>query len=87
MFAYEVYAAGGEEIKNLILAEINTADEDLRLLANERAANVKNYLIETGKVEAERLFLIEPKVASLKEGGDAKVDPNDLVMQVDLVIK
>jgi hypothetical protein len=66
-------------LKEQIVADINVSDEALRLLANRRAANVKNYLVETGKVEAERLFLIEPEITP--------TDSNNIAIRVDLVIK
>nr|MBF0221842.1 hypothetical protein [Desulfobulbaceae bacterium] len=75
------------EIKEQILADIQASEEDLRLLAHERAANVKNYLIASGKVEAERLFVLEPKVVQLKEGSTSGKDMSNIAMQVDLVIK
>lgn len=76
-----------EEIKGQILKEIAATDDDLRLLAHERAANVKNHLMASGKVEAERLFVLEPKVLPLKESADSATDLNNIAMQVDLVIK
>jgi flagellar motor protein MotB len=48
------------------------ADEDLRVLANQRAQAAKDYLIETGKVPADRMFLIAPKLAAeeMKDKGN-----------------
>lgn len=50
-----------EEMENLMFTHIEVTDEDLRALAQQRAAAVHDYLLTTGKLEAERLFLTEPK--------------------------
>ena len=36
-------------------------DDDLRRLAGERSSRVRDRLIASGKVEAARLYLVEPK--------------------------
>ena len=41
---------------------IKITEADLRLLAKERMQSVKAYILESGKVEAKRLFLIETGV-------------------------
>ncbi|WP_298272672.1 DUF748 domain-containing protein [Geobacter sp.] len=46
-----------EEMRKLILANTVAGDTELRGLANERAAAVKAFLAERGKVEPSRLFL------------------------------
>jgi hypothetical protein len=46
----------------LILASLAVTPEDLRALANQRAAAVRNRLETDGKVARERLFLVEPKL-------------------------
>ncbi len=76
-----------KEIKAQIIANLQIPDEELRLLALKRATNVKNYLIDSGKVEAERLFVIEPKIVLSKEDGSPGTDRKDTAMQVDLIIK
>jgi hypothetical protein len=38
---------------------IKITEADLRLLAKNRMQSVKTYILESGKVKAERLFLIE----------------------------
>ncbi len=49
-----------EEKKKLLMTNIDVKKDDLRLLAMTRSANIKGYLISTGKVEKERIFLLEP---------------------------
>jgi hypothetical protein len=49
------------EVMNARLAEtIEVNDNDLRALAMARAAQVRDYLLTTGKIAAERLFLAQP---------------------------
>lgn len=46
-----------DEMRKLILANTAAGEQELRGLANERAAAVKAFLVERGKVEPARLFL------------------------------
>ncbi|RII27695.1 MAG: flagellar motor protein MotB [Geobacter sp.] len=46
-----------EEMKKLIITNTKVGDEQLGTLASDRATAVKNYLVEKGKMPAERLFL------------------------------
>jgi uncharacterized protein involved in outer membrane biogenesis len=48
------------ELEKRLRATIKIAEQDLRLLAQERARQVKGFLLETEKVAPQRLFLIEP---------------------------
>jgi Domain of Unknown Function (DUF748) len=47
------------EMEKLMYDNIEVTKDDLRLLALERAENVSDYLQKKGKVEANRLFLVE----------------------------
>lgn len=49
------------DMEKLMLTHTEVTDSDLRMLASQRAEKVKSYLIGTGKVEAERVFMVEPK--------------------------
>jgi uncharacterized protein involved in outer membrane biogenesis len=49
------------EMEKLMLTHIQVTDDDLRQLAVERASHVRDRLVATGKVEAERVFLVAPK--------------------------
>jgi hypothetical protein len=55
------------EMERLMLTHIDVTDEDLRELSGERARAVYGYIIETGKVEPERVFLVEPEGISPEE--------------------
>ena len=49
------------EMEKLILANTTVSDEDLRLLAQQRAQAAKNWLLEKGQVPADRVFLLAPR--------------------------
>lgn len=53
----------------VLLATIPVSNEDFESLAAARAKNVQNYLIETGKVEAGRLFLKTGQIDNLRQDG------------------
>ena len=52
------------EMENLMLAHTQIAEDDLRLLANARAQAAKEWLVSEGKVPAERVFIIAPKLTA-----------------------
>jgi len=49
------------EMEKLMLTNIEAGDGELRQLAARRANTVKDALLQAGKVEPERLFIVEPK--------------------------
>jgi hypothetical protein len=53
-----------EEIKRLLLASFEPSVDDLRQLADERARAVQSHLVQTGKVTADRLFIVGASAAS-----------------------
>jgi len=58
-------------METLLLTHASATDEDLRRLANERAQSVKTWLVETGRIAPERVFLVAPKLGGdgIKEKG------------------
>ena len=52
------------EMEQLMLTHAQVSDEDLRLLANQRAQAVKDYLVDTAKVPVERVFVVAPKLTA-----------------------
>jgi hypothetical protein len=50
------------EMETLMLTHAQVTDEDLPLLANARAQAAKDWIVEEGKVPAERVFLVAPKM-------------------------
>jgi hypothetical protein len=53
-----------EEMEKLLRDNIKITEDDLRLLAIQRANGVKSLLVSAGPVEPERLFIIEPEIAA-----------------------
>ena len=53
----------------LLLASIPVTDNDLEALASDRAKAVRAYILQTGKVEAARLFLAEYRSGGVKANG------------------
>jgi hypothetical protein len=49
------------EMEKLMLTHIEAGDEELRQLAARRANAVKDALLRSGKIDPERLFIVEPK--------------------------
>ncbi len=49
------------EMEKLMLTNIEVGEEELRQLAAQRANTVKETILKSGKIEAERLFIVEPK--------------------------
>jgi len=57
-----------QEMESLLKASMAVSDDDLRLLAYDRGLKVREYVM--GKnVEAQRLYVLEPKVAPADENG------------------
>ena len=49
------------EMEKLILTHIEVGEEELRMLASQRANAAKEAILHAGEIEQERLFIIEPK--------------------------
>ncbi len=49
------------EMEKLMLTHIEIKEGDLRTLATQRAMKVKDAILKSGKVEPERVFILEPK--------------------------
>jgi len=58
-----------DPIEAVLLATYPVAESDLETLAASRAKVVRAYLLQTGKVEAARLFLKEGQAAGLRSDG------------------
>jgi hypothetical protein len=52
-----------------LLNGVSVAPDDFQLLAAQRAKAVREYILQSGKVEGERVFLTENKTAGLKTDG------------------
>jgi uncharacterized protein involved in outer membrane biogenesis len=65
------------EMEALILDNLAVTPEDLRALANQRAAVVRDRLEAEGKVTRERMFVVEPKLTAAgiqDKGATTRVD-------------
>jgi hypothetical protein len=51
-------------MEKLMFDNEKATDEDLRRLANQRAQAVKDWLVEKGALQAERLFLTAPRIGT-----------------------
>lgn len=60
-----------EEMEKLMLSHIAIADNDMQTLANRRAQAARDWLVEQGKVDAARVFLVAPKVLAGAKGDTA----------------
>jgi Domain of Unknown Function (DUF748) len=52
------------EMEQLMLANAKVTDDDLRQLAYARAQAPKDWLVEQGKVAADRVFIVSPKAGA-----------------------
>ncbi len=57
------------EMRELMLANLSATDDDLRQLALSRASAVKDYLTSSGKIEAARIFVLEPGAKPVEPPG------------------
>jgi len=65
------------EMEKLMLTHIQVTDDNLRQLAMDRASRVRDRLVASGMVEAERVFLVAPKTLSperKEKQRDSRVD-------------
>ena len=69
-----------EALRAALLEQQVVAQQDLRLLGMERAASVRNYLVETGGLDAERVALAEP-------GEAQRADENLVFLKLDLAVR
>ena len=57
------------ETEGLLLASIEVGEEDMKALAQQRAQAVRDWLVATGKVPPERIFLVAPTAEQVRAGG------------------
>lgn len=57
------------ETEALLLASIEVGDEDIKALALRRAQRAREWLVDTGKVPPERVFLVSPTAEQVSAGG------------------
>jgi hypothetical protein len=62
-------APPADPMETLVSATIPISDSDLETLAADRAKAVRDYILQTGKVEAERLFLTQNQTGGVRSDG------------------
>ncbi len=60
------------EMEKLMLTNMKITDEDLRALATERARAVMSYLLQSGQIEPERIFIVEAASLNNDKGNGQK---------------
>ena len=60
------------EMEKLMLTHTVVTDDDLRNLASQRAAQVREALLKQGHIEGERVFMVEPKSLTPEKPGGLK---------------
>jgi hypothetical protein len=73
-----------KEMEQLLLDSLAPTDDDLRRLATQRAQAVRDYLLNAGRLDPQRVFLLDSAAAQDKTG--EKKAPATL-SRVDLAIK
>ncbi|HEX6801918.1 MAG TPA: DUF748 domain-containing protein, partial [Candidatus Binatia bacterium] len=71
------------EMEKLMMQYAKTTDDDLRQLASQRAQAVRDALLASGQVTADRLFIVAAKPLSVEERSKLKGKPN----RVDFTMK
>jgi hypothetical protein len=71
------------EMEKLMMQYAKASDDDMRLLANQRAQAVRDALLATKLVTADRLFIVAAKPLSAEEAAKIKAKPN----RVDFALK
>src|SRR5262249_48357784 len=69
------------EMEQLILTHIEVSDDDLGELAKQRAKAVEDYLLQTGQLGSERIYLVTPKALSPDKKDGAKDSRVDFALQ------
>jgi hypothetical protein len=65
------------EMEKLMLTHLTVSDDDLRILAEQRAAEVKERLVKAG-IAPERVYIVEPKSLAAENKDGAKASRVDL---------
>ena len=56
------------EMEQLMLANINAGDDELRKLALQRAKAARDWLVEKGSISSDRVFVSKPRIESEADG-------------------
>jgi hypothetical protein len=69
------------EMEKLMLTHLEVTDEDLGELAKQRVKAVEDYLLQSGQIGAERIFLVKPKALSPEKKNGLKESRVDFGIQ------
>jgi hypothetical protein len=70
-----------DEMEKLMRANISISEADLRGLASERAAAVQRHILGSGRVEPDRIFLVEPRAGAPEEKKGVKNSRVDFTLR------
>ncbi len=56
------------EMEQLMLANINAGEDELRKLALQRSKAARDWLVEKGSISIDRVFISEPRIESEVDG-------------------
>jgi hypothetical protein len=68
-------------MEKLMLTHTEVKEEDLRALASQRAMKVQDVILKSGKVEPERVFILEPKSSAPEKKGKIKASRVDFTLK------
>jgi len=68
-------------MEKLMLTHTEVGENDLRTLASQRAARVEDVILKSGKIEAGRVFIIEPKSLAPEKQEKAKASRVDFKLK------
>ncbi len=69
------------EMEKLMLTHTEVNEGDLRALASQRAMKVEDVILKSGKVEPERVFILEPKSLAPEKKEKAKASRVDFKLK------
>jgi hypothetical protein len=69
------------EMEKLMLTHLEVSEADLEALTERRAKTVEDYLLQTGQVDSERVFLVKAKTLSPEKKEGLKDSRVDFVLQ------
>lgn len=66
-----------EEMEKLMITNAQVSDDDMIALGNQRAQSVKDWLLKTGQIPQDRVFLLAAKVGKAGAKDDQAADAKD----------
>jgi len=63
-----------DQIEARLISAIEVSDDEQRDLTKQRAQAVQSFILQIGKVTADRLFIVTPKPAGASAKGQSRVN-------------